>query len=81
MEMVEEVRERSGSKGWAVADPLFLMLGGWAAGMQAWEVVAVALISSAFFVSLWEEQNCSFCGSRDFCASGVEDLVDFGTDF
>jgi hypothetical protein len=49
---VRVVEVAGGSSGWADADPLKLMLGSRDPRMVFWEVVAVARISSAFFVSL-----------------------------
>jgi hypothetical protein len=77
---VRVVEVAGGSSGWAVADPLKLMLGWRDPRMAFWEVVAVARISSAFFVSLWEER-CMFQYGPRACASGVKDLSGYGTKF
>lgn len=78
-ERVRDVVLRSGSKGWAEADPLKLMLGWQDPRMVFWEIVAVARISSAFFVSLWEERCAFHYGPRVLCASGVKDYINYGT--
>lgn len=78
---VAELAGKGSSSGWAVADPLILMLGGRVSGMERWQAVAVARVSSFFFVILWEKRNSIYYGPRDLInASGVKDLVNYGTE-
>ena len=78
---IAELAGRGRSSGWAEADPLILMLGGRVSGMESWQTVAVARVSSYFFVILWEKRNSIYHGPRGFInASGVKDFVNYGTE-
>jgi hypothetical protein len=49
--------------------------------VDLWEIVAVARISSALFVNVWEKRRICHCGSRLLCAIGVKDRIDYATKY